>query len=291
MFDQAGQYEDILFSIFGKPTAIEQFRLVAGGSLNQTVYLSTEQGDFLLKTNFESRRDIFPKEASGLELLRKHAQVKIPEVFGFGTSTDLNYLLMEWLPEERPSADYWEALGQGLAGIHIATSSNFGLEEDNYIATLPQINTQGCTWPDFFTQHRLEPMVGKAYYDGLISAGFLDKFKQIYPKLPELFPKEKPALLHGDLWSGNVMVTAKGLPALIDPAVYYGHREVDLAFSKLFGGFEQRFYDSYHESFPLEPGFEQRVDLYNLYPLLVHLNLFGSSYLPPIERTINRLLR
>jgi fructosamine-3-kinase len=120
---------------------------------------------------------------------------------------------------------------------------------------------------------------------------FLKKFQRIYPVLENFFPKEKPALLHGDLWSGNIMRGKNGMPVLIDPAVYYGHREMDLAFSRLFGGFESLFYESYETVFPLEPGFEERVPVYNLYPLLVHLLLFGKSYLSGIEKTVNRLLR
>jgi len=290
MFDQQEQYEKILFDIFGKPVKTKQVKLVAAGNLNQAIFLSTEKGDYFLKTNYESQADIFEKEALALEYLKAHTSLYIPSVYGFGKVNELNYLLTEWIPSGRKSGGYWEILGQGLAQLHMVTSKNFGLDHDNYIAVLPQINTPKATWTEFFISQRLEPILGKAFYDGLIEKKFMDKFRGIYSKLPSVFPNEIPALLHGDLWSGNVMESAIGEPVLIDPAIYFGNREVDLAFSKLFGGFDSRFYQAYEDVFPLEPGFEDRVKIYNLYPLLVHLNLFGKSYLAPIEKTVKYLI-
>jgi fructosamine-3-kinase len=172
----------------------------------------------------------------------------------------------------------------------MATQKQFGLGNDNYISSLTQKNAQLDDWTEFFIINRLEPLISRAYYEEKINASFFSKFREIYPKLKGIFPKEKPALLHGDLWAGNVISDASGHPVLIDPAVYFGHREMDLAFSMLFGGFSDSFYEHYKEVFPIEPGFEERVQIYNLYPLLVHLLLFGTSYLPPIEKTVRRLV-
>jgi fructosamine-3-kinase len=147
-----------------------------------------------------------------------------------------------------------------------------------------------ATWVDFFIAQRLEPLLGKAYFEGLIEEDFLKKFRAIYPRLHEFFPKERPSLLHGDLWSGNVMADSHGFPALIDPAVYFGNREMDIAFSRMFGGFDQRFYDAYDSFFPLSDGFEEKKDIYNLYPLLVHLLLFGKSYISGIQKVIAKLI-
>jgi len=290
MFDQQEQYEKILFEVLGKPVKIKEVKLVAAGNLNQAVFLSTPKGDYFLKTNFEKQTDIFEKEALALGYLKANTFLYIPSVYGYGKINELNYLLTEWIPSGRKNNDFWEVLGQGLAQLHMVSSKNFGLDHDNYIAILPQINTPKSTWSEFFEAHRLEPMLGKAFYDGLINKSFMDKFRGIYQKLPSIFPNEIPALLHGDLWSGNVMESAEGQPVLLDPAIYFGNREVDLSFSKLFGGFDDRFYHAYQAVFPLEPGFEDRVKVYNLYPLLVHLNLFGKSYLSPIEKTVNYLL-
>jgi len=290
MFDQQEQYENILFEVFGEKIPIKELKLIAAGTLNQAVYIAGAKGNFFLKSNFESSEDLFEKEALALEYLKAHTSLYVPSVYGYGKLGDLNYLLSEWIPSGRKASDYWESLGHGLAQLHMVSSKNFGLDYDNYIAVLPQNNTPIPNWSEFFISHRLEPMLGKAFYDGLIDKNYMEKFRGIYKKLPSIFPNEIPALLHGDLWSGNVMETASGYPVLIDPAIYFGHREVDLSFSKLFGGFEPGFYEAYHEVFPLEPGFDERVKVYNLYPLLVHLNLFGQSYLSPIDKTIKYLL-
>jgi fructosamine-3-kinase len=144
---------------------------------------------------------------------------------------------------------------------------------------LLQSNEYTANWIDFFIEKRLKAQAGLAFYNGEIPRSLYDKFNDLYNKLPELLPSEKPALLHGDLWSGNVIVGSNGHVSLIDPAVYYGNREAEIAFTKLFGGFSSAFYDAYNEAFPLEKGFEERIDIYNLYPLLVHVNLFGSGYI------------
>ena len=250
--------------------------------------METSEGTFFLKLNFDHERNILAKEAEGLQRLRKSTFLKIPQTFGQGRVEDYNYLLSEFIDSSRQQLDYWEDLGLGLAHLHLTNSSTFGLDSDNFIASLHQKNLQAANWSDFFSEQRLEPLVGMAYFDKLIPLDFLKKFQTIYSKIESLFPNEKPALLHGDLWSGNVICDQEGKPCLIDPAVYFGHREMDLAFSRLFGGFDSRFYDAYESILPLEPDFESRIGIYNLYPLLVHLNLFGMSYLPGIEKIIKR---
>ncbi|KEO73698.1 fructosamine kinase family protein [Anditalea andensis] len=290
MFDQQDKYHKILLEVLGNPVTIHEVKLVAAGNLNQAIFLSTGGGDFFLKTNYSEHPDIFEKEALALEFLKPKTSLHIPSVYGFGKLDDLNYLITEWIPNSRKTPDFWKDLGYGLAQLHMVSAKNFGMDHDNYISHLPQINTPKKKWSEFFISFRLEPMLTKAFYDGLITKAFMERFRGIYDKLPSIFPNEIPSLLHGDLWSGNVMGSGSGGPALIDPAIYFGQREVDLAFSKLFGGFESGFYDAYHDVFPLEPGFDDRVRLYNLYPLLVHLNLFGQSYLSPIEKTVRLLL-
>jgi protein-ribulosamine 3-kinase len=290
MFEQQDLIDKILSKCLGDVSGGVNLRLIAAGNINQGIFVGTSSGRFFLKTNFEPSADIFLREAEGLRLLKSNTSLTVPEVIAFGREQDQNFLLMEWVESGRNANLYWENLGEGLAELHMATQKQFGLQEDNYIASLPQINSTQEDWCGFFISNRLEPLVGKAFYKGMIDAPFLKKFQSIYTKLQGIFPKEKPALIHGDLWSGNVMTDEKGNPALIDPAVYFGHREMDIAFSKLFGGFSERFYNLYDEVFPLEPGFEEREAIYNLYPLLVHLLLFGTSYLPPIEKTVKFLV-
>ncbi|HSF53458.1 MAG TPA: fructosamine kinase family protein [Algoriphagus sp.] len=288
MLDQHEIYEQVISKTLGPLAKLKSASLVAAGNHNQGVRLETSEGNFFLKLNFDHERNILAKEAEGLQKLRKSTFLKIPQTFGHGRIEDYNYLLSEFIPSSRQQLDYWENLGLGLAQLHLNTAKKFGLSSDNYIASLPQKNHQFDNWLDFFIEQRLEPMLGMAYFDRLIPLDFLKKFQTIYPKLNSIFPKEKPVLLHGDLWSGNVICDGEGQPCLIDPAVYFGHREMDLAFSRLFGGFDSRFYDAYDSIVPLEPDFESRMGIYNLYPLLVHLNLFGTAYLPGIEKILKR---
>lgn len=291
MFDQNEIYEQVLFKSLGPFAQLKSASLVAAGTHNQGIRLDSSDGIFFLKLNFDHEKNILLKEAEGLEILRKSTFLKVPQTYGSGRVGDYNYLLSEFIPSGRYQLDYWENLGIGLAHLHLSHSKEFGFENDNYIASLHQKNLRSDSWVDFFIEQRLEPLLGKAYFDKLIPLEFLKKFQAIYFKMESIFPNEKPSLLHGDLWSGNVICNSSGQPCLIDPAIYFGHREMDLAFSRLFGGFDSRFYDSYESILPLEAGFEARMGVYNLYPLLVHLNLFGTAYLPGIERIINRFVR
>jgi fructosamine-3-kinase len=288
MYDQHEIYAQVITVTLGPMAQVKSASLIAAGNHNQGVRLDTSEGIFFLKLNFDHEKDILAKEAEGLQKLRKSTFLKVPETFGLGRVGDYNYLLSEFIPSSRQQLDYWENLGLGLAQLHLNTSRLFGFGSDNYIASLHQKNHQFDSWLSFFIEQRLEPMLGKAYFDRLIPLDFLKKFQAIYPRLDSIFPKEKPALLHGDIWSGNVICDREGLPCLIDPAVYYGHREMDIAFSRLFGGFDSRFYEAYDSIVPLEPDFESRMGIYNLYPLLVHLNLFGTAYLPGIEKIVKR---
>ncbi|WP_194776432.1 fructosamine kinase family protein [Pararhodonellum marinum] len=290
MRDPSLDFDQVLRLITNQNIQVHSYQFISSGNINQAVSLKTSHGDLFLKSNFQAQPDIFEKEIAGLELLRKHSPLTIPKTLGHCQWAEQHYLAMEWIKQGRRSPDYWQKLAQGMAQIHFTSDTHFGLNEDNYIAILPQINSRMVEWPDFFWTCRLEPLAGKAYYEGLIPKEILKSFQALQPKLSQLMPKERPALIHGDLWSGNILVNEKGDPALIDPAVYFGHREMDLAFSLLFGGFEESFYETYQEIFPMEPGFEDRVDLYNIYPLLVHLHLFGKSYLPGINRALNKYL-
>lgn len=283
-------FESILTKEVGAKGRLKAFRLIASGGHNQAMCLEAEDKLFFLKINQEDNVDVFEKEQRGLDLLRQHTFLQIPEAYGQGRVGGVNYLLLEWLDEGRPVGDYWEQLGWGLAKLHRASAAEFGLEQNNYISVLPQVNQQCDQWADFFIENRLEKMLQIALTNGMMEHRFTDEFRKIYTRIPDMLPVEVPALLHGDLWSGNVMVSGLGKPCLIDPAVYYGHREMDLAFSKLFGGFNERFYTAYQEAFPIEPGFEERKNLYNLYPLLVHLNLFGTSYLASIKNVIKKYI-
>lgn len=286
--DESAFFETALFQATGMNVLVESMQFVPGGSINNTAKLTTSEGVFFIKWSESGPDDLFEKEAAGLELLQKHSPLRTPAVIGFGRADMKNYLLLEYLPKQAPRGDFWELLGQRLALQHQQTHTLYGLPYGNHIGRLPQKNEQKAVWIDFFIEHRLEVQLGLAIYNELVDAEFARKFRTLYPQLPGLLPNEPASLLHGDLWSGNFLVGPGGEPYLVDPAVYYGSREMELAFTDLFGGFDRLFYLSYHENWPLEAGFRERIPIYNLYPLLVHVNLFGKSYLSGIEKTIRQ---
>jgi len=174
--------------------------------------------------------------------------------------------------------------------MHKNTAGHFGLDRDNYMGSLPQSNKMHERWSDFFIEERLQPMVQMAADNKLLTGNDVTSFERVYKNLEGLFTEEDPSLIHGDLWRGNYLIDQSEKPYLIDPAVSYGHREFDIAMTTLFGGFSDGFYNAYNETFPLAKGWEGRVDLWNLYPLLVHLNLFGSGYLGEVRGCLRRYL-
>ena len=226
---------------------------------------------------------MFEVEGKGLQLLHQQNDIRIPRVIGHGKNGPHQFLLLEFIEQKSRSKNYWEQLGQRLASLHRCSSEFFGLDHDNYIGSLRQYNHHNSNWINFFIEQRLDAQVRLAIKNGAVDRGWEKKFEALYAKLPSLMAVEKPSLIHGDLWSGNLITDEKGEPCLIDPAVYYGNREADLAMTRLFGGFSGEFYSAYKKAFPLPPGAERRVDLYNLYPLLVHVNLFGGSYVHSVE--------
>jgi protein-ribulosamine 3-kinase len=286
--EQFDFFEGVFFQTLGRSVEVLEARFLVGGNINTAAQVFSSEGLFFVKWNPEENVDMFEWEARGLDLLRSTEAIYIPEVIGYGKYRDKTYLVLEYIDPVVPKTNYWESFGQSLALLHSHTQSKFGLHFDNYIGSLPQSNTLTDNGIAFYIEQRLQPQAGMALYKGLISKELYGKFQKLYQRLPDLLPVERPALLHGDLWSGNVMVNEQGDAALIDPAVYYGLREAELAFTTLFGGFDERFYDAYDEAFPMEDGFQERIPIYNLYPLLVHLNLFGTGYLSGIERVLNR---
>lgn len=273
----------------GRKIHINRIVPVSGGSINATSKLETTGGHFFLKANDAfSYPAMFEKEAAGLELLRSTETFVIPQIILQDEFEDLAFLLLSFIRETEQKKNFWEEFGSQLANLHGNTSNVFGYEEDNYIGSLVQSNRRHNNWPDFFITERLEFQLASALKSGKMDQSDVTAFNLLFRKLDTLMPKESPALLHGDLWNGNFMVGENGLPCLIDPAVYYGHREMDLAMTRLFGGFDDRFYQSYDESLSLTSGFEERKDIYNLYPLLVHVNLFGGKYVNDVRSIVKR---
>ena len=252
---------------------------VHGGSVNDAFRLDTEDGFFFLKINIADQfPSLFSSEAAGLEILRKAAELRIPKLIAQGEHEDTTYLLLEYIVPAEEDRDFQSRFGKRLAKLHRHSHATFGLEHDNHIGLLAQVNTPYLDWCEFLIHCRFEPLVKMAQDNKRIHMGDVLRFERLYGKLPSLIPAELPALLHGDLWKNNYLAAADGEAVLIDPAVYYGHREMDIAMTRLFGGFDRCFYEAYQAEQPLEQGWEERIELCNLYPLLVHLNLFGGSY-------------
>ncbi len=229
-------------------------------------------------------------EAAGLAWLREADALRIPEVVAVAREGEA-LLVLEWIDEGRPAPDHDERLGRGLAHLHLAGAPAFGFESDNFIGSLPQSNARHTTWAGFYRAERLEPLAGRAFERGLLPPDVRSDLDRLYHVLADRCgPEEPPARLHGDLWAGNHISDREGAPCLIDPAVYGGHREIDLAMMRLFGGFGSQVFDAYEEVAPLAPGAHERVALYQLYPLLVHVNLFGSGYTGQFAEALRRCL-
>lgn len=212
--------------------------------------------------------------------------VNVPGVLGCGRAEDGNaYLILTWHNEIRPAASDWKQLGEQLAVMHHCTDSTFGFPENNFIGSLPQDNAQTRDWPEFFAANRIEPLLKLA--EQKLEARDLNNWHLIRQKLSTIIPCDTPSLLHGDLWGGNAMHTSYG-PLIYDPAVYYGDRLVDIAMTRLFGGFPREFNEAYLGSFPSSKQELERLELYQLYYLLVHLILFGRSYLRPVQRILDK---
>jgi len=261
---------------------------LAGGDINAVYKLSTTVGTLCVKINSADKfPNLFETEARGLQLLAENSDFTIPEVIHQGNMGDKSYLLLSYLNEGIKTTDFWQSFGEKLAMLHQQSNLHFGLDHDNYIGSLHQSNKTAESWDSFYANQRLIPQAKCAFDRGLVDLKFFEAIEALSLKLDSIFPDESPALLHGDLWSGNYMTDDNGNPALIDPAVYYGHREMDLAMTKLFGGFDTQMYQAYHATYPLEHKWEERIDLCQLYPILVHVNLFGGSYVSQAARIIS----
>ena len=234
---------------------------------------------------------MYRAEAEGLRWLAEAGAIRIPEVVAVADEAEPRLLALEWIDRGARAPRHDERLGRGLAALHRAGAPRFGLGEDNFIADIPQPNGPLPTWAAFHAERRVLHLGRRAIDAGLLPAGAGAKLERLAARMPELCgPEEPPARLHGDLWSGNAMVDRDGAPVLVDPAVYGGHREVDLAMMRLFGGFSERVFAAYEEAFPLAPGHEERVALHQLTPLLVHVILFGGGYVRQTMRAAERYL-
>lgn len=260
----------------------------SGGCIHDSFRIDGDGERYFVKTNTAGLADAFAAEADGLAALNA-AGMRAPRPLGNGVAASRAYLVMEYLDLSRRGD--WAAMGRVLAAMHRATGGQFGWRRDNFIGATPQSNRPHDDWTGFWHDARLLPQLALAERNGLGSR-LIDTGERLAEMLPVLLAGHAPqaSLLHGDLWSGNAAFLADGSPVLFDPAVYFGDREADLAMTELFGGFPPSFYAAYSEAWPLDPGYELRRDIYNLYHVLNHANLFGGGYAAQAQALIGRLL-
>jgi len=264
--------------------AVTMSQPLSGGCINHVSSITTDTGaTFCLKTNPRAPSDFFISEAENLNALAATNTVQVPIVI----KVDSRYLLLEFIKPTTKAKNYWTGLAEQLAACHNIVQPSFGFTQNNYCGETPQLNQKMQNGYAFFGEHRLLTQAKWALDKGLLLSSHLRQIESIVAQLPNLIPAQKPALLHGDLWGGNLHCNENGMPVLIDPACYWGWPEADLAMTDLFGGFSDEFYSCYQECRQLEPGWRERFTLYNLYHLLNHLNLFGTSYLYQVENVLN----
>ena len=281
--------ELILANQLERPVGISEILPVGGGCINEAFSLQTNIGKYFIKYNSSSAfPGMFEKEAAGLKILADTKTLEIPEVIASVETEKYAYLLLQNIETGVSTRNFWNYFGIKLADLHRNTNDYFGLDHDNYIGSLVQKNNTHPDFLSFFITQRIEPQLKEARNIGAFSQSETRYFDSLFNTLHNIIPVDKPALIHGDLWSGNYMVTPNGSPCLIDPAVYFGHREADIAMTQLFGGFQPEFYHAYNKAWPMEKEWQKRMDIFNLYPLLVHVNLFGGSYARQVLQIIRQ---
>ena len=282
----SSSFKEHIAHILGSP--ISKVNAVSGGDISKAYCVHTSTQRFFLKVNESAiALGMFLAEKKGLENINLAKTIKAPEVIHCGQHESSSYLLLEFIESKNPTSKEFEALGHQLADLHtFSVGDSFGWKQDNFIGSLPQSNKDHPDWTLFYIHERLLPQLKMAKEKGLLNSSDIPCESNLVQGCRQFFPKAKPALLHGDLWSGNYLISAQGIPYLIDPALYFGHHEVDLAMSQLFGGFSSSFYAAYAEQIPAETLQDERKDIYQLYYLLVHLNLFGRTYYHSVKQLL-----
>jgi fructosamine-3-kinase len=279
-------------ALLGEPVAHAE--PLSGGDINRAYLLTLTSGLRLFaKTHDSALPQAFVREAEGLAWLAEARALRVPRVLAASEADELGpaCLVLEYIAPGARGGRYSEAFGRGLAALHKSGAACFGHATPNYLATLPQDNTPNKSWARFYAQQRLAPLLARAVQRGDVPNSLATRVRQLCERM-EMFcgDPEPPARLHGDLWGGNALAADSGEPVLIDPAVYGGNREVDLAMMQLFGGFDRRVFQAYDEAYRRSPGYDERTALYQLYPLLAHVCLFGSSYTPQLDRALSRYI-
>lgn len=268
---------------------ILNFSSISGGCIGDSQIVLTKSNKYFLKTYPNNRSKLLQCEANGLAEINKTNSIKTPKVIDVNN----DFLLLEFVEEGRKNSQTMSDFGIELAIMHKHTSESFGFYEDNFIGANIQKNINlKNNWVEFYWEERLVFQYKLAEKNGYTDSDFRSRFNKLSKNINSILNDsiENPSLIHGDLWSGNYLVDNNSKVVLIDPAVYYGHREAELGMTLLFGGFSSDFYNAYDEEFPLEKNWKYRIDLYKLYHLMNHLNLFGNSYYSQVQSAINKYI-
>ncbi|MCO6564375.1 MAG: fructosamine kinase family protein [Apibacter sp.] len=269
------------------PVKINKCKPISGGDTNKSYILESDQGNLFIKiNNTKEFPGMFREEAKGLKIIAETNKLRTPKIIKVEDSDKEQYLVLEFISKGEPSKKIWEKFGESLALMHKIPQPYFGFNNDNYIGRLPQKNTQTSTWSEFYAQCHLQPLIKRLNDLNALTNQEVQAAENFYKKIDEIFPKESPSLVHGDLWVGNFLISDTGDPVVIDPAVCYSHREMDLGMTHLFGGFSNYFYEAYNSSYSMEQGWEKRIPYAQLYPLLVHSILFGSYYIEKVKNIL-----
>jgi hypothetical protein len=264
---------------------LKESKALSGGDINHVFLLNCISEIYVVKINHATKFPaMFEAEAKGLQLLAATRSFKIPNVIAFGALDSWSYLILEYIPQGSASSHFWNDFAENLAALHQASRPQFGLDHHNYIGSLPQRNKPATSASEFYISQRLEPQFKLATKKGFSFTHLAHFFKSV----SIIIPDEVPALVHGDLWNGNYLVSEKGDPVLIDPAVAFASREIDLAMMQLFGGFPSEVFSTYNEIFPCMENWKDRISLWQLYYLLVHLNLFGAGYFSQVRNILKK---
>lgn len=276
----------------GEAFRVLDSRDITGGCINETICLRGEKQSFFVKLNSAHKLPMFEAETLGLKAIRATQTIRAPAPIACGVDKKQCWLALEFITLlDHGSSSSDARLGESLAAMHRHSSGAFGWERDNTIGSTPQLNAWTQDWLTFLRQQRFGPQLAWARAAGL-PTNTTDRAEKLLAAIPALFTnyRPQPSLLHGDLWSGNRGTDSSGSPVIFDPAVYYGDREADIAMTELFGGITADFYQAYNAAWPMDPGYESRKELYNLYHVLNHFNLFGGTYARQAQTLIDRLL-
>jgi fructosamine-3-kinase len=291
MFNDYSFLAKIISEQTGELFELVTIKPLSGGDINTALCLQGNNARYFAKINRAQLVNMFAAEYKGLQEIAATQTINVPKAISYGTHNHYSFLILDYIDVGNSNKHLQRLLGQQLAQLHQQPQPFFGWHCNNTIGSTPQINTANNNWLAFWQTQRLGFQLNLAFKNGY--KGKLQQLgAQLIAKMPALFADYQPvpSLLHGDLWGGNYAINTQGQPFIFDPACYYGDRETDIAMTELFGGFSSDFYNAYNEVWALDTGYTQRKPFYNLYHLLNHLNLFGSSYLRQTEQTIMQLL-